>query len=227
MTEPKLSDAILYKSRKYLVAHKPAGINSQVNRADDKSLQDLLEIYVKHKLYIIARLDRPVAGLVLFANDSAAAAALSELIREQKVDKYYLALVEKRPPKKEDHLIHYVSRNAKSRKSLITNKPVSGYKKAELKYELLHSFDNYHLVKVQTVTGRFHQIRVQMAHIGCPIKGDVKYGARRSNGDRSIHLLSYQLEFISPFSEEKVSYTAPIPTTDGLWKAVSELEIFT
>lgn len=223
MTTTKLSDSILFKSRKYIIAQKPAGINSQINRDDDKSLQDLLEIYVKHKLFIIARLDRPVAGLVLFASDAKGAAVLSELMRAQKIAKTYLALVEKRPPKKEDHLVHYVSRNAKSRKSLITNAPVSGYKKAELKYELLHSFDNYHLVKVDTITGRFHQIRVQMAHIGCPIKGDVKYGARRSNSDRSIHLLSYKIAFKSPFSNEKVSYTAEIPESDGLWRDVKKL----
>lgn len=225
MTEYKLSDAIIFKSRKYIVAHKPAGINSQVNRDDDKSLQDLLEIYVKHKLFIVSRLDRPVSGLVLFGSDSKAAAELSELMRTQKIEKTYLALVEKRPPQKEQLLTHYVSRNAKSRKSLINNTAVSGYKKAELKYELLHSFDNYHLVKVETITGRFHQIRVQLAHIGCPIKGDVKYGARRANSDRSIHLMSYQMGFRSPFSNEEVTYTADIPETDGLWKAVKELDI--
>lgn len=223
MTE--LSNLILYKSRKIIVANKPAGISSQINRAEEKSLQELLEIYVKHKLFIISRLDQPVAGLVLFANDQKGAAGLSELVREGKIKKTYLALVENLPPKKEDEITHYVSRNAKHRKALINNTAVKGFKEAVLHYEVLHSFDNYHLVKVKTKTGRFHQIRVQMAHIGCPIKGDVKYGARRSNSDRSIHLLSYEMNFTNPFSNEEVSYQAEIPETDGLWKDVKALSI--
>jgi len=221
MTE--LSKLIVYKSRKLIVAHKPAGISSQLNRAEEKSLQELLEIYVKHQLYIISRLDQPVSGLVLFASEQSAAARLSELVRNSEIKKTYLALVENLPPKKEDEIKHFVSRNAKHRKALINNTSVKGFKEAILHYEVLHSFDNYHLVKIQTKSGRFHQIRVQMAHIGCPIKGDVKYGARRSNPDRSIHLLSYEMNFTNPFSNEKVSYTAEIPESDGLWKDVKAL----
>lgn len=223
----ELSKLIIYKSRKLIIAHKPAGISSQINLGEEKSLQELLEIYVKRKLYIISRLDQPVAGLVLFASEQSAAGELSALVREGSIKKTYLALVEKLPPKSEDEITHYVSRNSKNRKALINNSPAKGYKEAILQYKLVHSFNNYHLLEIQTKTGRFHQIRVQMAHIGCPIKGDVKYGARRSNPDRSIHLLSYVMNFRNPFSNEDVSYKAEIPDTDGLWKDVKSLDYLT
>ncbi len=218
-----ISNLIIYKSRKILVAHKPAGISSQVNRSSDKSLQQLLEIYLKHRIFIISRLDQPVEGLVLFAMDKSSAAVLSELTRENKIRKKYLALIEKPLPQKEGSLTHYLSRNAKNRKSLVSNVPAKGFKEANLDYTCLHQFDNYQLIELSLTTGRFHQIRAQLGHLGSPIKGDVKYGARRSNKDRSIHLLSHQLSFINPFSNEERTFESIIPEKDGLWKDVKNL----
>jgi len=221
--EKKISDLIVFKSNKYVIAQKPPGISSQVNLSEDKTLQNFLEIYLKHKIHVINRIDRPVSGLVLYANNKEAAAALTDMVRERKISKYYLALVEKKPKKNSDVLSHFLGRNAKNRKAIVNNVASPRFKEAILKYELLHSFENYHLLKVQTVTGRFHQIRAQLGAIGCPIKGDVKYGARRSNKDRSIHLLAYHMAFKDPFNNKAVSLNADIPQSDGLWKDVAEI----
>lgn len=212
------SDLVIFKSHRYVVAQKPAGIASQANREGTKSLQDLLQIYLKHNINIITRIDQPVSGLCLYASNAKSAARLSELMRDKKIHKTYLALVEKAPPKREDLLVHFISRNAKNRKALINPTTAAGYKEAKLQYKLLKQFENYALLEIETLTGRFHQIRAQLAAIGCPIKGDVKYGARRSNKDRSIHLLSYTLSFKDPFNGEDKKFIADIPDTDGLWK---------
>lgn len=221
--EQKISDLIVFKSNKYVIAQKPPGISSQVNLSEDKTLQNFLEIYLKHKIHVINRIDRPVSGLVLYANNKIAAAALTDMVRNRKINKYYLALVENKPKKESATLSHFLGRNAKNRKAIINNVASSRFKEATLKYELLHSFENYHLLKVQTITGRFHQIRAQLGKIGCPIKGDVKYGARRSNKDRSIHLLAYHMAFKDPFNGKDVSIYADIPDSDGLWNDVANI----
>ncbi len=221
--DQKLSELIVFKNRKYVIAQKPPGISSQVNLSEEKSLQNYLEIYLKHKIHVINRIDRPVHGLVLYASSKEAAATLTNMVRERKINKYYLALVESKPPEETGILKHFLSRNAKNRKAIINDVASPRFKESILNYELLHSFENYHLLKIQTVTGRFHQIRAQLGKIGCPIKGDVKYGARRSNKDRSIHLLAYHLAFKDPFTGEQVSLNAEIPTSDGLWKDVAEV----
>lgn len=219
--DKKISDLIVFKTKNYVIAQKPPGISSQVNLSEEKTLQNFLEIYLKHRIHVINRIDRPVSGLVIYGNNKSAAAALTELLRNRKIQKYYLALVENKPKKDTDTLTHFLGRNAKNRKAIINTVATPRFKEATLKYELLHSFENYHLLKVQTITGRFHQIRAQLGKIGCPIKGDVKYGARRSNKDRSIHLLAYHLAFKDPFKGEPISLFAKIPDTDGLWKDVA------
>lgn len=220
------SDLIVFKSQKLLVADKPAGIASQPNLNGDKSIQDLLEIYLKHRINIITRIDMPVYGLCLFAMGKGAAAVLTEILRAKKIRKEYLVLVENAPPKNEDMLIHYLSRNAKNRKALVNPVMAPGYKEAKLKYRVIHKFDNYTLLQVEPLSGRFHQIRAQLAAVGCCIKGDIKYGARRKNNDRSIHLLSYKISFKDPFNHEERSFVAKIPDTDGLWKDVAALPAF-
>jgi len=219
--DQKLSDLIVLKNNRYVIAQKPPGISSQVNLSEEKTLQNFLEIYLKHKIHVINRIDRPVSGLVLFANNKEAAATLTAMVRNRKINKYYLALVEKKPEKNSGTLSHFLGRNAKNRKAIVNVVASPRFKEATLQYKLLHSFENYHLLKIQTITGRFHQIRAQLGKIGCPIKGDVKYGARRSNKDRSIHLLAYHMAFKDPFNGAEISLFAKIPETDGLWKDVS------
>jgi len=220
--EHKLSSLIKFKSRKILIAQKPSGLSSQINRDSNKSLQDLLEIYLKRKINVISRLDRPVSGLVVFAMDRKSASVVSEWQRNNWIKKKYLALVEKRPPAAEGRLEHFLLRNSKNRKAIVQNVKMSNSKKAVLNYKVLKNFENYSLLEIQPETGRFHQIRAQLAYFGFPIKGDVKYGARRSNKDKAIHLHCHEIEFKTTESEKPTVILAEIPDTDGLWQDVSK-----
>ncbi len=220
--ENALSSLIKFKSRKILIAQKPSGMSSQINRDSNKSLQDLLEIYLKRKINIISRLDRPVSGLVVFAMDKKSASVVSEWQRNKWIQKKYLALVEKRPTLVEGKLEHFLVRNAKNRKAIVQNVKVNNAKKAVLHYKVLKSFENYSLLAITPDTGRFHQIRAQLAYAGFPIKGDVKYGARRSNKDKSIHLHCHQIELKTKEGEKPEAVFADTPTSDGLWLDVSK-----
>lgn len=222
-TPAKLSDYILEVNNQYIVSNKPAGMSSQEDKSEGKSISQLMEIYAKQQLHIVNRLDRTVSGVVLLTKKASATTNLVTQFQNKKAFKIYLALVEKTPPKKNDTITHYLTKNAKIRKAFVAKASEKNAKKAELKYELLHSFENYHLLSIQIYNGRFHQIRAQLAAIGCPIKGDVKYGARRKNKDRTIHLHAYQIRFEHPVDRQMKEYTAPIPTSDGLWNDVKKI----
>lgn len=218
---------VLYEDNHVIIVNKAPGEIVQGDKTGDKPLSDIVKEYLRVKYNkpgnvfcgVIHRLDRPTSGVLVFAKTSKALSRLNELFREDKVAKTYWAIVKNCPPKEEDTLTHYLIKNEKINKSTAyrTEKPRT--KKAVLHYRLLATSRNYHLLEIGLETGRHHQVRVQLAKIGCPIKGDLKYGAERSNPDGSISLHARSISFIHPVSKERISITAPVPE-DNLWKAL-------
>jgi 23S rRNA pseudouridine1911/1915/1917 synthase len=197
----------------------------QGDKTGDLPLSEKLKNYIKERdlkpgnvfMGVIHRIDRPVSGLVIFAKTSKALSRFNELIREKGLNKTYWAVVKNKPPKQEDHLIHYLLKNEKANKSKAFDKPVKDGLKSELAYKFLKSSDNYHLLEIKLFTGRHHQIRCQLSAIGCPIKGDVKYGFDRTNKDASIHLHAYSLNFIHPIKQEEINIKAAPLMNDPVW----------
>jgi 23S rRNA pseudouridine1911/1915/1917 synthase len=167
------------------------------------------------------RLDRPVSGVVIFAKTGKALERLNNMFREGSVDKRYWAIVKEMPQETEKELTHWIVRNEKSNKSFAYDKEVKNSKKATLRYKMIASSRMYNLLEVELLTGRHHQIRCQLSAIGCPIKGDLKYGAKRSNPDGSISLHARSVEFIHPVSKQPIKVTAPVPD-DPLWKSFEQ-----
>ena len=217
---------VVYEDNHIIIVNKQSGEIVQGDKTGDRPLSDIVKDYIKEKyqkpgavfLGVVHRLDRPVSGLVVFARTSKALTRLNKMLAEGEVHKTYWALVKNAPQKTEDTLTHWLVRNEKQNKSYAyaTEKPNA--KKAILKYRLIGKSDNYSLLEVQLMTGRHHQIRCQLAAMGCPIKGDLKYGAPRSNPDGSISLQSHRVEFIHPVSKERITVEAPLPD-DPLWQA--------
>ncbi|MCI6370803.1 MAG: RluA family pseudouridine synthase [Prevotella sp.] len=215
---------VIYEDNHIIIVSKATGEIVQGDKTGDIPLSDTVKQYIKEKyqkpgnvfLGVVHRLDRPVSGLVVFAKTSKALARLNEMFRVGDVHKTYWAIVKNRPAVEEDTLTHWIVRNEKQNKSYAYDKEVKNSKKAVLHYRLISSSTNYHLIEVRLFTGRHHQIRCQLAKIGCPIKGDLKYGAPRSNPDGSISLLSRHVEFVHPVSKEPISCDAPLPETD-IW----------
>ena len=217
---------VVYEDNHIIIVNKQSGEIVQGDKTGDRPLSDIVKDYIKEKyqkpgavfLGVVHRLDRPVSGLVVFARTSKALTRLNKMFAEGEVHKTYWALVKNAPQKTEDTLTHWLVRNEKQNKSYAyaTEKPNA--KKAILKYRLIGKSDNYSLLEVQLMTGRHHQIRCQLAAMGCPIKGDLKYGAPRSNHDGSISLQSHRVEFIHPVSKERITVEAPLPD-DPLWQA--------
>lgn len=208
---------ILYKNNQLLVANKPPGISVQADLTGDPSFLQMAEAYCHHPLFLIHRLDRPVSGVVAFAKTKTAAANLSAQLRDRTAEKEYLAVVQNPPPETSGTLVHFIRKNAAKNLAVAYPDDKPGSERAELRYQLLGSSDRYHFIHIQLITGRHHQIRAQLAAIGCPVKGDVKYGARRGNKDRSIHLHAWKLAFDHPVSGERVSIEAPLPAGDPIW----------
>ncbi len=221
--EFRIGDLVLYKNNQLVAFNKPAGIPVQDDKTDDKSLLALASIYTQSKLQVIHRLDRPASGVVLFSKTPNALVALNEQFRSRKVQKTYLAVVHEMPPEPSGELKHFVGKKTAANRSSASESEDPELKEALLTYRLLGSSDNYHLLEVNLITGRHHQVRAQLAAIGCPIKGDVKYGARRGNRDRSIHLHAWKLAFSHPVSGEKVELVAPPPAGDPIWAAFAPL----
>jgi len=217
-TSFKISDTVLYKNNQLIAFNKPIGLPTQPDKTQNKSLLDLGEIYCKAKLQLLHRIDRPASGIVLFSKTPKATRILNEQFQNRSVKKTYLAVVKTLPENKEGQLVHYINKNAAKNKSFCSDTLSKGTKKAILNYKLLTSSDNYHLLEIDLETGRHHQIRAQLAAIGSPIKGDVKYGARRSNKDRSIHLHAWKLAFTHPVNKEKVTLIAEVPE-EVVWQA--------
>ena len=220
---------VVYEDNHVIVVNKSSGEIVQGDKTGDLPLSEMVRQYIKDAyakpgavfLGVVHRLDRPVFGLVLFARTSKALERLNRMFANGEVHKTYWAITKNLPPKEEGRLENWIVRNEKQNKSYAydTERPHS--KKAILDYKVVGRTDNYCLLEVNLHTGRHHQIRCQLAHIGCPIRGDLKYGAPRSNPDGSISLLARRLEFIHPVSKQTIAVEAPLPD-DNLWKALSE-----
>jgi 23S rRNA pseudouridine1911/1915/1917 synthase len=216
MSENSISELVIYNNNQLIAANKPSGIPSQPDTTGDKSLQGLMEIYCKHPVYLVHRLDRPASGVMLFAKNKDAVANLHKQFLEHKVQKTYYAIVGHLPETTEGPIEHYLRFNTRKNKAFVCS-PEEG-KLAQLSYEWVTSSDRYHLLRIKLITGRQHQIRAQLAAIGSPIRGDDKYGFKRGNQDRSIDLHAHTLEFAHPVNDNIEKITAPFPDTP-LWNA--------
>lgn len=220
---------VLYEDNHIIIVNKRAGDIVQGDKTGDQPLSEVVKEYLKEKynkpgnvyLGVVHRLDRPTTGIVVFSKTSKALPRLNKLFSDKDAKKTYWAIVKNPPPKPQDTLIHWLKKNPKNNKSYAHIKEVDSGKKAILHYQLLKSLDNYYLLEVELETGRHHQIRVQLANIGCPIKGDLKYGFDRSNKDASIHLHARQLQFVHPVSNENINVIAPLPI-DPVWDACKD-----
>ena len=217
---------VIYEDNHIIVVAKESGEIVQGDKTGDTPLSETVKQYIKEAyakpgdvfLGVVHRLDRPVSGLVLFARTSKALARLNKMFAEGQVHKTYWAVTKNCPAEPQGTLVHWLVRNEKQNRSYAYDREVPHSKRAELDYRVIGHSDNYHLIEVNLKTGRHHQIRCQLAKIGCPIKGDLKYGAPRSNPDGSISLLSRRVEFIHPVSKESIVLEAPLPD-DTLWRA--------
>jgi 23S rRNA pseudouridine1911/1915/1917 synthase len=214
-----MGSILCYKTNQFLAFNKPPGLPVQAK--EGTSLHQFANGYAKRALHLIHRIDQPVSGLVLFARNPKAAAAISAQFAEGAVKRRYLAVVSDKPEKDEGTLTHFLTHNKKVNKSLVTDSTDPEAKECTLKYRYLKSSDSYHLLEIQLESGRHHQIRAQLAAAGFPVKGDVKYGARRANKDRSIHLHAAEIVFMHPVSKEQIKIEAPAPD-EVLWKALLE-----
>ena len=217
---------VLHQDNHIIVVNKRAGDIVQGDKTGDKPLSDVVKEYIKENynkpgnvfLGTVHRLDRPTTGIVIYARTSKALERLNKMLRDKTIKKTYWAVVQQQPKKAADTLINYLKKNPKNNKSTAFTKEVEGSKKAILHYKTLKNLDNYSLLEVDLETGRHHQIRVQLSNIGAIIKGDLKYGAKRSNKDGSIHLHARKIEFTHPVSKELIKLTAPTPS-DPIWDA--------
>ncbi len=215
---------IIYEDNHLIVVNKKAGTLVQGDKTGDTPLNEQVKAYVKVKynkagdvfLGTVHRLDRPTSGILLFARTSKALARMNELFKKKDIQKTYWAVTEKAPNKKYGTCINYLLKNEKQNKSYVKQESTPKVKRAELSYKLMGKGDNYSFIEVAPVTGRHHQIRVQLSTIGSIIKGDLKYGAKRSNKDGSIHLHARKLEFIHPVKKESMTASC-LPNTDS-WK---------
>ena len=220
---------VVYEDNHIIIVNKAVGEIVQGDKTGDEPLVETLKRWLKEKYNkpgnvfcgVTHRIDRPVSGLVVFAKTSKGLSRMNELFREGKVKKTYWAIVKNRPPKDEDTLTHYITTNERINKSRTWDTPKPDSVKAVLKYRVIAHGDNYQLLEVNLLTGRKHQIRVQLSAIGCPIKGDLKYGAQRSNPDGGISLQSHRIECVHPVSGEQIDVTAPVPP-DNLWQALAQ-----
>jgi 23S rRNA pseudouridine1911/1915/1917 synthase len=217
---------VLHEDNHLIIVNKRPGDIVQGDKTGDVPLSEVVKEYLKIKynkpgnvyLGVVHRLDRPTSGIVVFAKTSKALPRLNKLFKEKDAKKTYWAIVKNAPPKQQDTLIHYMKRNQKQNKSYAHIKEVPDSKKAILDYRILKHLNSYYLLEIDLHTGRHHQIRSQLSSIGCPVKGDLKYGFDRSNKDASIHLHSRKLTFVHPVKKENLEIIAP-PPKDTLWDA--------
>lgn len=215
---------VVYEDNHIVVVNKTSSEIVQGDKTGDTPLSEMVKQYLKEKynkpgnvfIGVTHRLDRPVSGLVVFAKTSKALPRLNEMFRNGEVKKTYWAIVKECPKETEGELVHYLVRNEKQNKSYAYDKEVKNSKKAVLHYKLTGHSQNYYLLEVDLKTGRHHQIRCQLAKMGCPIKGDLKYGSPRSNPDGSICLHARTVQFVHPVSKEMIRLTAPVPE-GNLW----------
>ncbi len=222
---------LIYEDNHLLVVSKRPGEIVQGDKTGDEPLSEALKGYLKEKyqkpgnvfLGIVHRLDRPVSGLVIFAKTSKALARLNNMFRNGEVHKTYWAIVTRPPFEPEATLTDWLVRNERQNKSYAYNHQVPTSKKSILHYKIINRSDRYTLLEINLMTGRHHQIRCQLSNMDCPIKGDLKYGAPRSNPDGSISLLSHRVEFVHPVSKENICIESPLPD-DTLWHAIGNVQ---
>lgn len=219
-----ITDRILYEDNHLIIINKMPSEIVQGDKTGDTPISETIKEYLKEKykkpgqvyLGVVHRIDRPVSGCVIFAKTDKALSRMNKIIHDRKIRKKYFAVVKNKPPNQSGRLIHYLKKNEKQNKSYCVKQTQEGSLKAELEYKLTGQSDNYYLLEIELHTGRHHQIRAQLAEIGCPIKGDLKYGFPRSNPDASIHLHARSTEFEHPVKKEKIIVTAPLPDEE-IW----------
>ena len=220
---------VVYEDNHIIIVYKESGEIVQGDKTGDVPLSETVKDYIKTKYHkpgnvflgVVHRLDRPVSGLVIFARTSKSLTRLNAMFKDGDIHKTYWAITKNAPAVPEPTLTHWLTRNEKQNKSYAYDREVPNSKKARLAYRVIGHTDHYNLLEVHLMTGRHHQIRCQLAHMGCPIKGDLKYGAKRSNPDGSISLLSHSVEFVHPVSHELIHLDSPLPD-DPLWHGIAE-----
>lgn len=218
---------ILYEDNHIIAVNKNPSDIVQGDKTGDKPLGEFVKDYIKKKydkpgevyLGVVHRIDRPVSGVILFAKTSKALTRLNKLFQERTVKKTYWAVVKNKPAEESRRLVHYLKKNQQKNKSFAFKRKENGALLSELDYKVIKSLDSFYLLEVKPKTGRHHQIRVQLSSIGSPIKGDIKYGFKRTNSDASIHLHARKIEFVHPIKKEKIEIIAPPPSKDSIWKA--------
>jgi len=218
---------ILFEDNHLLIINKRPGELSQLDKTGDNSVLEKHKLYLKKKynkkgnvfLGLVNRLDRPTSGVLILAKTSKALSRMNKMLVERKILKKYIAVVEKKPIRKKNTLINFLKKNQKQNKSYIVDETTKDSKKAILHYTTLKELDNYSLLEISLETGRHHQIRVQLSNIGCSIKGDLKYGSKRSNSDKSICLHANEISFIHPVSKNEIKIKANTPQ-NNIWKCM-------
>ena len=221
---------VLYEDNHVIIVYKEAGEIVQADKSGDIPLSEIVKQWLKAKynkpgnvfLGVVHRLDRPVSGLVIFAKTSKALTRLNNMFRNGEIHKTYWAIVTRPPFEPEATLTDWLVRNERQNKSYAYNHQVPTSKKSILHYKVINQTDHYTLLEVNLMTGRHHQIRCQLSNMDCPIKGDLKYGAPRSNPDGGISLLSHRVEFVHPVSKETICVESPLPK-DNLWQAIGNI----
>lgn len=220
---------ILYEDNHIIIVNKASGEIVQGDKTGDKPLVEILKDYIKSRdnkpgnvfMGVVHRLDRPVSGVVVFAKTSKALSRLNAMFASGDVHKTYWAISRNKPAEPQATLIHWIKSVERNNKSYASLTPSKDAKEARLAYRLIASSDRYHLLEVRLMTGRKHQIRVQLSSVGCPVKGDLKYGDKRSNSDGSISLHARNIRFVHPVSGKDIDVTAPVPA-DNLWLALEQ-----
>lgn len=216
---------ILYEDNHLLIINKKVGQLVQGDKTGDESLLDTIKNFIKIRdektgnvfLGLVHRIDRPTSGLVIYAKSSKALSRLTQMVKNREIKKTYWALVPKEMIPNTQRLVHYLKKNEKNNKAIVFPKPTEGAKESILTYQIIKTLDNYQLLEIDLETGRHHQIRAQLSKIGIPIKGDLKYGASRSNSDGGISLHARKLEFVHPVTKKNIEITAPVPQNDAVW----------
>lgn len=217
-TQGNIGDLVLYKNNQLIAFNKPGGLPSQDDLTKERSMLNLAQIYCKAPVYIINRIDRPTSGVILFAKTKQAQANMNEQLRSGLIEKSYLAVVDKDILPLRQVLTHTLFKDGKRKQAVVVPPDHPKGKVATLSYEVVETIDRYALLLITTSTGRFHQIRAQLAQIGFPIKGDVKYGSRRANKEKFIHLHAWKMSFVHPVSHESVMLQAQVPN-EPVWQA--------
>ncbi len=220
-SDPYKNFEILEQTDDFIVINKKNGLPVQVTDTDAVDLETILKEQYGDNIFVLNRIDQPVSGIVIFGRSKTFTKAFTDMMIERNVSKTYLAIVSGEPYKEPTELKHF-TKKYKSRAIIADVLQDEYFKEALLTYTWLQSFDNYHLLRIDLKTGRYHQIRAQLSAVGLPVKGDLKYGSKRPNMNRSIGLLSYKYEFTHPFTQKKYSYIADLPDNDVIWSFVDK-----